>query len=131
MKSAVIDTHALVWYLTRSARVGRGALAVLRAAERGKAQVLVPTMVLVEIALLREHGRRILDVAEVMAAVAQSRGLIFVPLGLSEGREFALLSAMSDPFDRMMVATACAAQCPLITADEAIAETNLVSILWD
>jgi PIN domain nuclease of toxin-antitoxin system len=86
---------------------------------------------LIELALLREHGRKVLGVAEVLGALTQSEGLVLAPFGLAESREFSLLSSIPDPFDRMMVATARATECPLISADQAITDTGLVSILWD
>ncbi|MBN1607405.1 MAG: PIN domain-containing protein [Polyangiaceae bacterium] len=131
MKRAVIDTHALVWYLAKPKRVGKRAMALLRDAERGKARVLVPSPVLVELALLGERGRKILGVAEALAALAQSEGLVLAPFGLAEARESSLLSAIADPFDPMMVATARAAECPLLSGDQAITETGLVPVVWD
>jgi PIN domain nuclease of toxin-antitoxin system len=86
---------------------------------------------LVELRLLGEHGRKVLGVAEVLAAVAQSHGLTRVPFDWSHGRECALLSSLADPFDRMLVATARAVGCPLITADDVIAKSALVPVVWD
>jgi PIN domain nuclease of toxin-antitoxin system len=86
---------------------------------------------LVELALLREHGRKVLGVAEVMAAVAQSDSLAFTPFHLQEAREFALLSSLDDPFDRMMVATARVLGCALITGDEIITSSGLTPVVWD
>jgi PIN domain nuclease of toxin-antitoxin system len=84
-----------------------------------------------ELSLLQERGRKVLGVAEVLAAVAQSHGLVWTPFDWSHGREFALLSSLADPFDRMLVATARACGCPLITADDMIAKRALVPVVWD
>jgi len=131
MNRAVTDTHALVWYLARPKRLGRAATRLFLAAEAGRAQILIPSVLLVELALLREHGRKVLGVAEVMAAVAQSDSLAFTPFHLQEAREFALLSSLDDPFDRMMVATARVLGCALITGDEIITSSGLTPVVWD
>ncbi len=131
MNRAVVDTHALVWYLARPRRLGKAALRMFRGAESGQSEILVPSLLLVELSLLHERGRKVLGVAEVLAAVAQSRGLTWTPFDWSHGREFALLSSLADPFDRMLVATARALGCPLITADEAISNSALVPLIWD
>jgi len=47
-----IDTHALVWYLLRPKRLGRPARRFLRAADAGRAEVLIPAVVAV-----RGHDR--------------------------------------------------------------------------
>jgi PIN domain nuclease of toxin-antitoxin system len=131
MNRAVADTHALIWYLARPKRLGRAASRLFLAAESGRARIFVPSVLLVELALLRERGRKVLGVAEVLTAVAQSNGLDFAPFDLPEAREFALLSSLPDPFDRMVVATARALGCPLITADDVVTSSGLASIVWD
>lgn len=131
MNKAVIDTHALVWYFARPRRLGRSALRHLRAAESGRAIALVPAICLVELALLRERGRRVLGVAEVETTLAKCRGVTVAAFGAAEAHEFALLGGVHDPFDRMVIATARANACPLATADEAITASGLVEVLWD
>jgi PIN domain nuclease of toxin-antitoxin system len=131
MNRAVADTHALVWFLARPKRLGKAASRLFLAAESGRARILVPCVLLVELALLHERGRKVLGVAEVLAAVAQSEGLAFAPFDAADAREFALLSSLADPFDRMMVATARALGCPLISADEVVTASGLVSVVWD
>ncbi len=131
MSRAVVDTHALVWYLARPRRLGRAALRLFRSAESGQSEILVPSVLLVELSLLRERGRKVLGVAEVLAAVAQGRGFTWTPFDWTHGREFALLTSLTDPFDRMLVATARAVGCPLITADDVITRSALVPVVWD
>ena len=40
------------------------------------------------------------------------------------------LADLRDPFDRFIVATAAAMRLPLVSADQAIARTGLVEIIW-
>ena len=131
MRQACIDTHALVWYLSRPKRLARSARRLLREADAARAVVLVPAIVAVELSLLREAGRNTVGVAQLEALMAAQPAFSVLPLDLAQAVEFALLEAVRDPFDRMVVAAARAAGAPLITADEAIHESALVEVVWD
>jgi PIN domain nuclease of toxin-antitoxin system len=131
MIRAVVDTHALVWFLARPKRLGKSALRHLKAAESGRAIAIVPSIALAELAFLRDRGRRVLGVAEVETTLAKCRGIAVTAFGAAEAHEFALLGNVADPFDRMMIATARAAGCPLITADKVIVKSGLVDVLWN
>jgi PIN domain nuclease of toxin-antitoxin system len=131
MTEVVLDTHALVWWLARPERLGRKALRALRAVDRGRATAFVPSIVGVELALLVEAGRLKLGVPELQAALDRSPHLRMLPHDLAQALEFSLLRAIDDPFDRMVVAAARAAQKPLITADRRLSESGLVEVIWD
>lgn len=45
--------------------------------------------------------------------------------------ELSLLSAIEDPFDRMIVAAARVLRAPLLTADAEMHAAALVSVTWD
>lgn len=131
MKIAVIDTHALVWYLSDPKRLGKKARRHLSAVDRGRAKVLIPAIVLVELALVREAGRRVIGPVEVEAATAANANLEVLPLDLAQSREFVLLGSCADPFDRMILAAARVVGVPLVTADERIASSGLAKTMWD
>jgi PIN domain nuclease of toxin-antitoxin system len=131
VKRACIDTHALVWHASRPKRLGRSAARLLRSADAGTAQVVVPAIVAVELSLIREAGRNVLGIAELTALLSLQPAFSMLPLDLDQVREFAMLSSVRDPFDRMVIAAARAAKVPLITADESIASSGLVQTLWD
>jgi PIN domain nuclease of toxin-antitoxin system len=40
------------------------------------------------------------------------------------------LADLADPFDRFILATAAQLELPLVTADRAIRQTNLVEVIW-
>lgn len=131
MKRACIDTHALVWYLSRPARLRRRALRLLRDADAGRAEIAIPAMVVVELTMLQEAGRRVPGAAQVQALVDAQPAFRVQPLDLDVATEFVLLSALRDPFDRMIVASARVADAPLITADGNISDSALVETIWD
>lgn len=131
MKSVCIDTHALVWHLSKPKRLGKSAARLLRDADRGRVSVLVPAIVGIELALLRGAGRKTVGVPQLEALIAAQPAFSVLPLDLLQTREFALLETLPDPFDRMIVAAARVAGTPLVTADMGIRESALVDVIWD
>jgi PIN domain nuclease of toxin-antitoxin system len=131
VKRACVDTHALVWYLSRPKRLAGAARRLLREADLGQVSVLVPAIVAVELALLREAGRNTVGVPQLAALIAAQPAFALLPLDLPQATEFALLASIRDPFDRMIVAAARAVGAPLITADEDIHASALVEAVWD
>jgi len=131
VKRACIDTHALVWYLSQPRRLARSARRFLREADGGRAAVLVPAIVAIELSLLRETGRNTVGPPQLEALVRAQPAFTVLPLDLAQAMEFALLQSVRDPFDRMILAAARVAGAPLITADGAIHASALVETVWD
>jgi PIN domain nuclease of toxin-antitoxin system len=131
MKAACIDTHALVWYLSRPKRLGRAASRLLRDADAGRAEILIPAIVVIELALLKEAGRNLASAPQIEALFDEQPAFELLPLEFSQATEFVLLDALADPFDRMIVAAARASDVPLITADLRIEASALVETIWE
>lgn len=131
MNQVCIDTHVLIWYLSRPKRLGRAAARLLREADAGRTEILVPAIVLIELTLLREAGCNVVGVPQVEALLAAQPAFRLQPLEMTQASEFALLESLADPFDRLIVAATRAAGVPLITADTTIDESALVETIWD
>jgi PIN domain nuclease of toxin-antitoxin system len=131
MNRACVDTHVLIWYLSRPKRLGRLALRMLRQADAGRAEILIPAIVPIELSLLREAGRNVVGPAQIEALVSAQPAFKIQPLDLAQAVEFVLLQGVVDPFDRMLVAAARVADAPLLTADTAIADSALVETIWE
>lgn len=131
MKEYVLDTHAFVWWVSKPARLGRQARRVLRAVDAGRSRAWIPSIVGIELTLLSEAGRLRLGVAELEAATKRNDEVRILVHDLAQASEFALLRSLGDPFDRMVVAAARAADLPLVTADSTIAASGLVEVIWE
>ena len=131
MRRAAIDTHALVWHLSRPKKLGTRARRWLRECDSGRAETLIPAAVPIELALLRDAGRRVVGPAEIEALVSRTSSFRVLPLDLSQAREFVLSGGIPELFDRLMVAAARSLGVPLITADPVITDSGLVEIVWD
>jgi PIN domain nuclease of toxin-antitoxin system len=57
MTGYVTDTHALVWFLEDSAKLGPEGSAAFDACDRGETTIFIPTICLVELIYLQEKGR--------------------------------------------------------------------------
>jgi PIN domain nuclease of toxin-antitoxin system len=130
VKAYVLDTHTFLWYV-RGRRVGKAAARVLRQIDGGQGHAWIPAVVAVEIALLFERGRSRIGVAEVEATLQRNPELELLPLDFAQVKEFAFVPSLKDPFDRLIVAAARRLGCPIITADEGIAASGLVDVIWD
>lgn len=130
MKAWIVDTHAFVWWV-RGRPLGRMARRALHEVDAGRSHAWIPAIVAVEIAFLHERGRSAIGVPQLEATLARNPDVGLLPLDLAQATEFALLGAVRDPFDRLIVAAARSAGCPLLTADAAIAASGLVEVVWD
>ncbi len=123
MSGILVDTHALVWLLAGSSRLGQSARQGLERAAR-EATVLVSAITPLEIAMLVAKGRLTLnrDVGEWVTQALALPGIRLAPLA----PEIAVASTRlpgelhGDPSDRILVATARHHGVPLLTADEAL-----------
>ena len=125
----VLDTHAWIWWLDGSKKLPARAR---RRIDRAKA-VGVCAISCWEVARLVVHGRLKLDrqVHEWMASALRAPCVELLPLDPEIAVAAATLGAFGgDPADHMIVATARARKAPLATADERIAESGLVAVVW-
>ena len=127
----VADTHALVWYLSgQRRRLSRRARHAFAQAEAARWTVRVPTVALMEIVLLERRGRIRLAYAELREQLSIRPGLPIEPLTADDIDEARTLAPLPDPFDCLIAGTARRLNLPLITNDEAITRTGLVSTHW-
>lgn len=131
MKQIVLDTHALIWHLSAPKRLGKAAHRIMTQVDQGKTLAIVPAIVAVELALLREAGRRVPGPPELQALLQNHPSFRLLPIDLIQATEFMLLGSLRDPFDRLVVAAARVSSASLLTADERITHSSLIKIIWD
>ena len=133
MSVYVTDTHSLIYYVTgHNAKLSRRALRAFQLAERGEAYIYIPAVVLWEISRLEKEGEiRLNEPYEEWAdALLAHPGFECVPLDeeiIAEARHYGF---NRDVFDAAIVATAKLKDVPLISRDEAIADSKIVEICW-
>jgi PIN domain nuclease of toxin-antitoxin system len=129
----VTDTHPLVWYATgHHRRLSTKALRAFKAAESGRGQILVPAVVLWEISILVRIGRiRLVEPFTAWAAMLLAKpGFDLAALDIAAIGEAMKFNINDDPFDAAIVAAASTRELPLITKDQAIADSGVVDVHW-
>lgn len=134
MKQYVTDTHALLWYLTDDKRLSKAARRVFEEGEQGRAEILVPSVVLVESIFLMQRDRVPRALVEQVLALSEDTGseIRVVSLDSAVARQAAAFgpAAIPEMPDRIIAATARVYQCPVISADNVFADSELVTVIW-
>lgn len=134
-REVVLDTHALVWWVSDSDRLSATARARISAAD----DVVVSTASAWEIALLCDAGRIALDrpVRTWVHDATRQLPLRPVPIDIEIALAAVALGVRGfhrDPADRFIYATAQLRRAPLVTKDAAIhtfaAHDAAVTALW-
>ncbi len=111
-------------------RLGRGARRALERVQAGEVAGWIPAAVVAEVLMLKERGRVSIGLPELHAATDAAPGLRFLALDWKQLDEFAALGAIKDPFDRLVVAACRAVSARLVTRDERLQDTGLVTTVW-
>ena len=124
----LLDTHALLWWLSDNPKLGEKARAKIA---DPKNLILVSAASLWEIAIKQGIGKIGADIVEIEKEVAQ-QGM--VRLGIEADHLIELTSLPDhhrDPFDRMLIAQAGAEDISLLTADMQVAAYSIDRIAAD
>jgi PIN domain nuclease of toxin-antitoxin system len=124
----VLDTHTWIWHAAAPKRLSRAARSTI---DRASA-IGVSTMSCWEVALLEGTGRLRLDRgvrAWVAAALADDR-ITALPVSLNIALSAAASSALRDPVDRIIYATAVAHDATLVSRDSRIQEHDPKRVIW-
>lgn len=114
--NALLDTHALLWWVTDDRRLSRGARDVIKAGD-----VWVSVVSLWEIEIKRGLGRIEADVKAIVDEVAGTEGLHLLEIRPSHLITLADLPPLHrDPFDRMLIAQARRERVALVTRDRTL-----------
>jgi PIN domain nuclease of toxin-antitoxin system len=130
----VLDTHALVWWVSGNKQLSTSARQAIAAELADGQQVLVSVISAWEIAMLVEKGRLVLTMGidDWLKTVESIEGVTIVPIDLDVAVQSVRLPGgfHPDPADRMIVALARHHAAPLITADSKIHAYRHVKTVW-
>jgi PIN domain nuclease of toxin-antitoxin system len=129
----VLDTHALVWWVSGDAALSRKAKAAIDR-ERDGGAIVVSGISAWEIAMLVARERLLLsmDVASWLGTAGQIQGVRFYPVDVEIAVNSVTLPGEfhKDPADRMIVATARKLAAPVVTRDDRIRAYAHVKTIW-
>ena len=125
MSRLLVDTHALLWWLTDNPALPATARATIA---DSSSELLVSTASLWEIAIKRSIGK--LRVSEDLPDKVAKRGFTWLPVRAEHVWAVrALPQHHRDPFDRLLVAQALTERMPVVTADARFAAYG-VEVRW-
>lgn len=133
MPTYVTDTHTLLRYSGLGAgRLPGRVRRIFQRCESGRDSIIVPAVVAWETALLVEEGVITLrpSFAGWWDTLASTPNYSIQPLDLDVVKAAYGLTILTDPSDRLIVATALALGLPLITVDSQITDSGLVRVVW-
>jgi PIN domain nuclease of toxin-antitoxin system len=129
----VLDTHALVWFVTGDARLGRQARAVM---SDPVAEMLLPTTALAEACYIIERGRTSVPTPlDLFRALRGDKRIRIAPLTAAVVRRTLAMTAIPEMHDRQIAATALrvidrGGAAVLLTKDAQITASKLVPVMW-
>lgn len=130
----VLDTHALVWWVSDAARLSTVARRAINRSRESGDGVAVSSISVWEIAMLVKRARLKLtvDIFDWLDHVERIPAIHFVAVDNRIAlRSTALPEPLhKDPADRMIVATAQQLRCPLVTADRKLIDYAHVETVW-
>ncbi|MBL8218085.1 MAG: type II toxin-antitoxin system VapC family toxin [Bryobacterales bacterium] len=129
--SILLDTHILVRWLSAPKLLSAEQRRVLERAIRHREQVAVSAISLMEFAILAGDGKLRLrkPLGQVLSGLQADSMIEVLPITYEIALEAAYLGVLRDPADRAIVATARAHGLRLLTSDQRIVGSNLVSIV--
>jgi PIN domain nuclease of toxin-antitoxin system len=130
----LLDTHALVWWVSDPKRIPRDATRAIEKSLRKEEPLGASAFSVWEIAMLASCGRLRLntDLDHWLDAVEGIRMLAFHPVDTRIARRsVSLRLATPDPADRIIVSTAIEHNATLVTGDAKLRSFSLVKTVWD
>lgn len=129
----VVDTHALIWFLEGNSRLGAAAKTVLM---DPISELILPAIALAEAVWIVVRGKTsIPSVKSLLDLIAQDARVVLCPLDLDVITQSIDLISINEMHDRQIVSTAKkleaqGEQVALLTCDQNITVSNVVSIIW-
>lgn len=126
----VVDTNALIWYLTHDKKLGRQAALVFSAAERGETQLMFSAITVAELYYANQKHKFFDDFATHYGKLRDNPQYQFYDFTSDDVLEFASTAAVTEMHDRIIVGLARRLQAPLLTSDSIIIAAQVVKIVW-
>jgi PIN domain nuclease of toxin-antitoxin system len=126
----LLDTHVLVRWLSSPKKLSSEQARVIREAERHRERVAISAFTLIEIAMLAQGPRKVTGYADqVFSALETNPMFEILPITIPIAMDAGALMMLRDSADRTIVATARVHGLRLLTSDQRIVDSKLVSVI--
>jgi len=123
----VVDTHALVWYLTDDEGLGETAEQLLKQADNGDASVVIPTIVMTEAMFISEKTGASFE--KLLEKVESGSNYEVYPLNIKVVEQMKEMDEDYSIHDKAIVATSEILEATTITNDREIRDGD-TSTVW-
>ncbi|OGU37814.1 MAG: hypothetical protein A2X61_01670 [Ignavibacteria bacterium GWB2_35_12] len=130
MKSYVIDTHALLWFLTKSESLSEKSRKILLQTQSNDIQILISTIVLSEIIYILNKKKIQIDINDFLNLISKSTTYRIVPFDLPVFKEMLNLPNHLEMHDRIIAATSIYYKSPLISKDRELHHLRDLKVVW-
>ena len=133
MGGVLLDTHAVIWYLSEPEKLSKSALSAIDSAFACNAPLYISAISLVEIIYLGEKRRISQEaVTAIIEVLTGDNGFIIIPLDEIVAITLATIprDAVPDMPDRIIVATTKMVNTPIVTKDSMIIAAKVVATVW-
>lgn len=132
MIAAVVDTHALIWYLYDDSRLSNTARQFMETVADRQDQIAIASITLIEMVYLIEKGKIASESLSIIAAELDDPDSLFteIPIDLQIARALSRVDGQQIPDmpDRIIAATALQRNLPVISRDGKIRVSSIQTI---
>jgi PIN domain nuclease of toxin-antitoxin system len=126
----LLDTHVVIRWLSSPRKLSSEQTRVIREAERRRETVAISAFTLIEIAMLSQDSRKITGrVDQILSALEMNPIFEILPITIPIALDAGALRMLRDSADRTIVATARVHRLRLLTSDQRIIDSKLVSVI--
>lgn len=126
----VVDTHALIWYLTNDRKLGKQATTVFAGAERGETRLVVSVVVVAEMYYANKKHKWFADFNATYQMLRTKPYFRFVHFKSDHVLDFDKDVSVPEMHDRIIAGLARRLGVPLVASDPQITAANIVKVVW-
>ena len=126
----VVDTNALIWYLTSHPRLSKQVEAIFEAAGNGEAHLIVSAISIAEMYFSDKKFGHFADFAAVYNALKARPEFELLPVHPDDVLDFDQDAAVPEMHDRIITGLARRLGVPVLTNDPQIIQSGLVTVEW-
>jgi len=126
----VVDTNALIWYLTDSKKLTPLAKSIFKSAEKGETLLYLSAIVIAEMYYVDKKWKLFDDFSSLYQVIRSKPYFKLVPFFAVDVLEFEQYSAVPEMHDRIITGLARRLNAPIITSDVLITKSQLVTVVW-
>jgi PIN domain nuclease of toxin-antitoxin system len=126
----MVDTMALIWWLTQDRKLGMQAAQVFDAAERGETRLLISAVAIAELYYANKKFRLFHDFAALYQKLRTSPYIRFTTFDAEHVLDFDVDTDVPEMHDRIITGLARRFGAPLLTSDPKIITSRLVTTVW-